>query len=295
MRLIVLPNLAPSGTLAYQWLDPSNTLRNLYGSSVNVEVGERGLGVPTPDLAEDKLPFGSGTIVRHVAIASREIELPLLFEAASAAVLEALLDNVHGWFATADETTKTPGYLRVTRQDGTQRQVACYYAGGLEGDLSSERAGDRWQSAVVLLKAADPWATDIADSTASWDQTDIGDSVAIMNAGQLDAYPIWTITGPAAGISILNETTQKSFALTADGGLTLTGGQVLAIDTRRADQLTDLPVLVGGTSQFSKLTAASSLFTLLGGQNNFVISASGTSGATAFELAYRQRYRALLR
>jgi hypothetical protein len=169
------------------------------------------------------------------------------------------------------------------------------YAGGFDGDLSDQRAGVTWQEAVLLLKAADPWATDALETVSTYDETDLGDDLTVTNGGHLDAYPAWTITGPASAITVINVTTGKAFALTA-GGLALGIGDQLTIDTRPASQRTDLPVLDDtGASQFSKLTATSSLWQFVPGVNHFTIAMAGTSGVTAIVMSYRARYRGLRR
>lgn len=292
MVIVVPAAAAPPGILVYQWVDPGGTVRALSAnSSVNVEVGERGLGFASVDLAEDKLPFFSGSIVRHAAVQPRMIEVPLLLRASSGASLEGLLDTVTGWFATATEQALTPGYLRVTRQDGTIRQVACYYVSGLEGDLSSERAGEIWQSVVIELKAPDPAGTDTEATTITYLPADLPSTV-VMNGGQVEAYPVWTIQGPLTSVVLANLSTEESLTIVN----TLAEGDSLTIDTRPAAlRLTGSVVDGTGDSQFSKITAGFALWWLQAGANAISITLAGTGGTTEVELSYLQRYRGLLR
>ena len=303
MAPFLIPAEAAAGTLVYEWIDPTGVARALSGlgtDPVNVEVGERGLGLPGLELAEDKLPVNAGTVVRHANMQPRDIELPLLVQAATSSALEQLMDDLYDWFATADETSRTPGYLRVTRTDGTQRQAAFYYTGGLEGDLSQDRAGATWRSVVVNLHAPDPMTTDIEDTVEVYGSSDVGLDLSVMNGGKVDAFPIWTIVGPASAITIRNTSTGKGFALTADGGLTLAAGDQVAIDTRPSSERTSQQVLGGdANSQFSKLAAtvdgsSAELWALQPGQNHFTITMAGATGDTEIQLSYRQRYRALL-
>lgn len=291
---IVVPQLGIPGTLVYEWIDPANVTRALSGNAtVNVKVGQRGLGLPDVGLNEEKLPYAAGTQVRHASIASRRIDLPILFQAASSSSLEQLMDSVYSWFATASEETRTPGYLRITRADGTQRQIACYYDGGLEGDLAFPRAGDVWQEATVRLLAADPWATDVADTVHTWTAAQLPNQT-IINTGQLDAFPIWTITGPVnLGQIFANTTTGLSFQINV---AISSGGLSTHVDTRPASQRSNLAVYRDdGLALFRYIEPGSVLWTLVPGQNNLAITLAGTSGVTSIELRYRARYRGLHR
>jgi hypothetical protein len=292
MLLVLVPSSPPSGTLVYEWVDPQGVVRALSeDDTVRVLHGERGLGHPDVGLSEDKLPFAPGTVLRHGMTEARRIELPIYFSAATPAALEALMDSVYGWFATATEVSRTPGYFRVTRRDDTQRQIACYYEGGLSGDLSFGHAGLAWQTATVRLKAPDPWATDIEPTTGSWDSTEWA-SFAVMNTGQIDAYPIWTITGPGAGIAIGNNTTGKAIGFAGS----IAAGKTLTIDTRPSNQRTTVSVYDSDdVNRYADLIAISELWTLQAGSNSLAVSMSGATGATLVELSFLPRYRGLTR
>lgn len=296
---IVIPNTIPSGTLVYQWIDPQGVTRNISGSgTVNVLAGEQGLGMPGVDLAEDKLPYAPGSYVRHAAIGPRDIALPVLFgPVVSPAALDALMDSVYGWFATADEQSQTPGFLRVTRPDGTQRQIACYYVGGLDGDLTSSRSGDVWQRSEIILRAADPWATDIADTEYAWGEDDLPD-VAAMNLGQLDAFPVIEVVGPFGSVTAENTTTGRSWELLVG----LLSGRTLIVDARPAYQRPGLAAYTTDTftNLFQYFDPASDLWTLAEGANALSFTFTGTgdqapTSETAINMTFRQRYRGLRR
>jgi hypothetical protein len=290
--LLIPPLVAPTGTLAYEWIDPNGVVRSLSDRGrVFVQTGARGLGMPAPDLVTDKLPFDAGMIDRHAAIPARVIELPLFVQAASGPDLEALMDDVHGWFYTADEQRRRPGALRVTRRDGTRRQIACYYTGGLEGDLSQSEAGVYWQRMTVELTAVDPWATAIEDTTVTYT---IGTAAqfTVINEGQLDAYPRWTINGPLISMTFANHTTERSWTL----NMTLAAGESVTIDARPASQRTAPQVVDSdGANQRASLTASSDLWALAPANNAIDVALANGGIATTIELAYLPRYRSLLR
>lgn len=298
---LILPPAAPSPTtdLVFTWVDPAGSVHAISGnaSGVNVELGERGLGLPEFSLLEEKLPFAAGTLARQGIIAARTITLPLFLSAATPLDLQTLIDDMYTWFATADETSHTPGYLRIQRRDGTTRQIACYYVGGLEGDLEPTNAGDTWQSVAITLRAPDPWATDTFDSTDSYDSSDFGVPKSIINAGQLDAYPVWTLVGPMTNIDLVSATQNKSLTLTADGGLTLLLGDTVVIDTRQSPPRETLQIynLDTGVSHYAKLTVNSEFWLFVSGSNIFTLNISGATVDSRVDVRWLQRYRGVMR
>jgi hypothetical protein len=180
----------------------------------------------------------------------------------------------------------------VRRRDGTFRQLACYYVGGLEGDLGSSEAGEDWLIATVALKATDPWPSDIADTVVTWAPADLP-SVAVLNTGDLPAYPIWHITGPTATntTTIANLTTGESWKLNA----ATAAGLGIVVDTRPANLRPSQAVYrdLDALNLYSSLTATSALWWLAPGQNNLAITLGGTDATTRVSLTYRPRNWAL--
>lgn len=292
--VIYLPVAAETGTQGYDWVGPDGVVRSMSGNAtgINVLAGESGLGMPAIELIDDKLPFSSGVAIRHAAIGAKMIELPLELSAVSASALEALFDAAYRMFATADERSRTPGYLRVRRRDGTTRQVACYYAGGLEGDRSPDRSGETWQDVVVTFKAADPYATDVADTVLSYAVADL--PINMINPGTMDAQPIWSLFGSFGTVEIENETTGKSWKL----AVALNAPRSLAVDTRLPNQRPYRQAYATDTlaNLFPFFVKPFSLFPLAPGQNRMTVTFSGspaTDSSTAVILTYRARYHAL--
>jgi hypothetical protein len=88
----------------------------------------------------------------------------------------------------------------------------------------------------------------------------------------------------------------EAISLTAGSGLSLAAGEWVQIDTRPAGQRPTFVVLQSnGQTQASKLTATSSLWWLVPGENRFSIQVTGATGATLVTLTYRDRYLGLLR
>jgi hypothetical protein len=295
--LLILPAAPLAGALAYAWVDPQGVVHSLSSDpNVNVKVGERGLGIASIDLAEDKRPFLRGSDVRHAATQPLDTELEFLLKTSTSADLDALREQLYGWFATASESSLTPGYLRVTRRDGTVRQRAYYYVSGLEGDFSAERLGAYWQTLTVQLRAADPVATDIADTTQHWELASLP-TLAALNAGDQDAFPVWTLSGPLTSATFTSTALGKSFAFIFN----LVTGKQVVIDTRPASLRPGMSVYDSdGVNRFSALgpnpddPTHYAVWHLVPGANAMTVTMTGAVfGQTTLDLAYLQQYRAL--
>lgn len=291
---IIVPSLGSGSDPIVEWVDPGGTARLLTGADYcDVLWGATGLGLPNFGLEADKLPFLSGSVVRHLTIPNRIIRLPLRFKAETAAAMDEVMDDVHQWFATGDEQTQTPGYLRITRRDGSQRQVRCFYRGGLEGNHAIGPAGDLWQYATVELESVDPWASDLAETTDAWLAAELASPVAVMNDGHLSAYTRFQVSGPAADPVILENTTTGR---TIRVEWAVPDNVILYIDTRPAPYRSTLSVYDStGVNRFDKLHPGSFLWSLNPGSNTIEVTLTGTDGGTSVALYWLQRYRGLLR
>lgn len=286
---------ATNGLLLWEWVDPGGVVRDLTQATspgVFVTRGAGGLGAPTSEPVLEKLPTSAGSAVRHIRRGPLEIALPIAVIQSSFALALAVVDDLRGWFDTGGEESRTPGYLRITRpQDDAVRQVACFYTGGLDGDLSE--GAPQYAPLVVSLVAPDPTWTATEEDEETYDQDDLGDTLAVINDGDYAAYPIWTIGGPVTAITLNNTTTGKTLALTSLGMLST---DTLTIDTRPSSQRETLPVIdQDGLSFYSRLTVNSALWWLQPGQNNFTITATGATADTSIGLRWLSRYRGVLR
>lgn len=296
---IIPPAGPPSGVLRYAWIDPGSTVRDLsQTTSPNLFVsrGSRGLGAVTSEIRPDKVPNDPGALIRHIATPERRIDLPVTIIEDGFSDLVTVADALRSWFNTGNERRQTPGYLRVTRPDDTVRQIKSFYTGGLEGDLSV--GPPQSTTYVISLLCPDPFPREIADTVHTYTSAHVGVQQIIINQGDMEAYPIWKITGPASAITITRNTPTPSeyFALTQNGGVTLTAGQWVQIDAWPSHLRTNLPVLdQAGLSRYDRVDPPSSFFQLDPGENRFTIALSGATGATSIELRYLARYRGLLR
>jgi hypothetical protein len=104
----------------------------------------------------------------------------------------------------------------------------------------------------------------------------------IDNPGEVDAWPVWTITGPATVITATNVSTGQSFVLTK----TLAAGELVTITTQR-------PTVRGplGENLVNALNWPSCyLWPLIPGTNQVNFAVAGASTGTAIELSFYPRW-----
>lgn len=295
----IVPPTSPTGVLRFEWIDAGGTTRDLSQSTspgLFVGRGAVGLGSASSEIGADKVPGDPGALVRHLSTPARRIELPIVIDEDSIGDLLIVVDALRTWFDTGNERRRTPGTLQVTRPDDTVRRIVAYYAGGLEGD--SKVGAPAWTQYVVSLFCPDPFPTEDADTVRTYTSAHVGVQQIIINQGDLEAYPIWRVNGPASAITITRNTPTPAefFALTQNGGVTLTAGQWVEIDARPSHTRTNLPVLdQAGLSRYDRVVPTSTFFQLDPGENRFTIALSGATVDTSIELRYRARYRGLLR
>ncbi len=105
----------------------------------------------------------------------------------------------------------------------------------------------------------------------------------IDNQGDVDAWPVFTITGPASSIQATNITTGRFCSW--DG--TLDAGKVLTVDTRPGRRA----VTVDGTNRFGTLEDGSELFPFEPGSQTVAFRFDGaTDGVSSYEVAWTDRF-----
>lgn len=302
MPAILMSPASVSGTLRPYWIDPGGTRHELaveLSPFTFMSRGATGLGAADVQLDSDKLPASSGVAVRHARVQPRTMTIPLTISDVSLGDLAVRARAVRGWFNTGSESRRTPGIFGLILPDDSDHRLAAYYTGGLGGDMA--QGGPIGMTQVVQLLAPDPYPTGPATVGYTWTQADIG-VVTVGNNGDIDAYPVWTILGPANTIVLtLNDPTpHKVINLGANGGLTLAGGQTLTIDTRLpgegVTQRQTVPILDNaGTNQRPHLTGLSEMFTLPPGVSHIELGMNGTDANTRISVAYYERFLGLLR
>lgn len=262
-----------------------------------LQPGARGLDMPAYAFTQDESPGIDGYDVRQVRAEGKEIALPISFWA----------DDSRTAYLTRRRTLirslnpkRGPGTLTVTQPDGAARTIAAYYTAGLEGDESLDAAGARWCTTVLTFGCPSPywlgpevtteWKTGTTGTFFPVLPLTVGDSnvlgsVTVDNDGDDNAYPVWTVTGPATSVTLTNTTTGDVLLLTR----TITGTDTVVIDTRERRQTA---VLNDVTNLWGNLSTASTMWPLVTGINDLTLSVAGSTTATRVRMTYQPRYLA---
>lgn len=262
-----------------------------------LQPGAKGLDMPAYTFSTDESPGIDGSAVRQVRAQSKEIILPVAFwmNDSRAAYLERRRTLIRDL-----NPKRGAGTLTVTQPNGDARSISCFYQSGLEGDESADAAGMRWAINALTFMCPSPYW--IGESvTASWAAGATGDffpvlpltvgdgevlgSVQVDNPGDDDAFPVWTITGTATAIELVNETSGQSLLLTH----TLSSSDTVVIDTRERQQTA---LLNGVTNLWPDLSDDSTLWALDPGTSDLTLTVSGSDVDTRVWLDYQPRYLA---
>src|SRR5690606_24189719 len=105
------------------------------------------------------------------------------------------------------------------------------------------------------------------------------------NDGDVEAWPVWTITGPATSIELENVTTGKKIELSS----TLSAGQKRIITTKPGISTV---LDENGDNKWSELSDTSALWALEPGLNELVLTVGNSDADTVVEMTYHPGTRA---
>ncbi|MFB6392639.1 hypothetical protein [Polymorphospora lycopeni] len=259
-----------------------------------------GLGAAPIGIVSDPHPRG-GVRVRHIQPQARVINWPLVIRGTTADGFQAL------WRSLARAFTQTrrrgPGRLQIARPDGSVREIRAYYQAGWDGE-----PGRGWidDTVVISLLCEDPYWRSTAPVRIRYEHGSpvsylepvhltvspasvLGTTTAV-NSGDVEAWPEWTITGPASAITATNVSSGESFTLDPnwDGDGDLLSGQTVTITT-------DPPAVRGPAGDGDIWTGALNwpgavLWGLQPGTSNIQFAVSGSAAGTSIELAFDLRF-----
>lgn len=264
-----------------------------------VTEGVAGLDAVPLTFTTDPTPDG-GVTVRNVYPGPRLITWPIFVEGSS-----------HGeflgrWRALARAFTSTtrrgPGVLTIGRPDGTSRRIGAYYQDGYQG--GEPAAGVRWQVAALTLMCPDPYwsAPTPTPLTRAYAGAPVSylspyptispartlGATVVDNTGDVEAWPTWSITGPAATITAANVRRGESWTLDVATyhGAALGAGETVTVTTRP-------PSVIGpdGSSWYGALnTPAATLWRLDDGLSDVTFTITGSSTGTTISGTFVPRY-----
>lgn len=295
------PITGPAPGIDITWISPSGRVLPMMAepgqTGVRVRAGVEGFGLTPRSVTRQPLATG-GSFYRWSHAEERLLVLPLTLEA-EPGELYKLQREVYSVFAETAPTAgvPTPGTLRVTREDGSWREIHAVYLDGLQG-TDEGSLGQQIAQPVLTLVAADPWwygpntvAAEFATiaegrsyfnpyETVSSGRT-LGD-IELDIIGDAPVSPVWTVTGPAAVVNVRYTAGNPQWQLAG-----LDAGEVITINVQDYT-VTDQD----GNNRLGELNwPTSSLFTLAPGRNLLTITITGGEpDASKVLLEYRPRW-----
>lgn len=282
------------------WVDVTGAVTPLK-VGLNAQIGDMvGRFMPPVQSTDDTLPFTDGSVNRLILFGERQFSVPINVLDTNQAGLRTQLRNM----IKAMNPKRGKGVVRVTSPLGDIREIDALYLSGLDMDENIEKSGRFGQQVYITFKCNDPFWRDQSDTTNTWTvaqapsffpffplrltSSQIAVSTTIVNNGDTEAWPVWTIKGPgggAGGIVLQNLTTGLDIAFMTTS---LGSGEFITIDTRPGYKLVTKS---DGTNLFPDLDPTSVLWPLEAGSNSVNLQLTGAIvGATAMTIAYRQRY-----
>lgn len=279
-----------------QWIDPAGTATALDDpASIFTEAGATGrLGVAITHTL-DPLAGQPGALLRYSRVEPRKVGLPLVVRGATASEARARVRAL----AYALDPTRGIGRLRATAPDGAQRELYAVYQDGL--DQAEETIPGVYRIPLTLI-APDPYWYAVDATQALYTLSGfitpllhtpffplaIGGSTinitpTVLNPGDVDAWPVWIISGPGSSIALQNLTTGQSLLLS----YSLSASDTVTIDTRPdAKSVTNS----AGANLYRYLTAGSVLWALVPGNNALRLSLAEATTQTTIRLTYTPRW-----
>lgn len=285
---------APDGTA---WPLTDNSTERGYFSLAN---GVSGLDAAPVEFTTDDHPRG-GAQVRHIQPEPRTIIWPLHVYGATH------MEFITRWRALLRSFTDTkrlgPGWLEISRPDGSRRRIQAYYQSGFDGQ-GQQGTGIISDSAVITLFCEDPYWIDPVPTTirrehagASEDffvpfpsivSSQVLGATVAHNPGDEIAWPEWTITGPAAGITATNDDTDEEFSVdpNAVGHGNLLAGEQVTITTNPPTVRFE-----NGDNWIATLDwPTASLWGVQPGDNAVTFTLASAAAGSAVELSFNARY-----
>jgi hypothetical protein len=264
-------------------------------TGVQFLVGRQGAYWPPTTFAEDAIPFQPGARLRQVNVHGRDVFFPLIVTGDTVEQFHERLRAVLRWV----EPRRGEVRFVSTAPDGVVREIV----GRVRDVMISEDAemrGDRWQKLGLVLRVFDVYWQGTANVEVEYStvgpaqsfldapflplrltSSSVFGDVTVDNIGDVETWPIWTLTGPGSAPVFTNNDSGRSFAL----DVTLGGVDQVIIDTRPGYKTVKDEA---GASLYSALSGE--LWPLLGGEQSVTLEINGTSIATTVLLSYRPRY-----
>jgi hypothetical protein len=272
-----------------KYVNASGTELVLSSGDITWMYGMDGRGLPPVALEETANRIGAGSVLTLLRSDARTLPIPVMVTGDLRTVLRAA--------SVVLNPELGDGRLVSQVDAAAERELVCRYVGGLQ--WTEDQPFTMRQ--VISFRAFDPFWQDTADVTDAWVLGTLGNwlpwlpvralvvglfaEAVVDNTGDVEAWPVWTITGPTTDVTLENVTSGRSLKV----AVALTSAETLTIDTRPAAKTV---VDQAGTNRFATLDAAvDDLFPFVVGTNNVNITITGGDDSTTeVALAWRRRW-----
>lgn len=298
---VVLPGV---GFSVATWYAPDGSVWPLTAPDsglFTIADGVSGLDAAAITVTTDDRQRG-GVKVRHVQPVERLITWPIYVYA------DTHMEFVELWRRVASAFTQTTrlgaGTLEIARPDGTARRVQAYYQ---EGFASQAKQGYGITSdyCVLTLLCEDPYWRDVAVTTIHREygvpvdfqvpyptvsSSQVLGQTTVENPGDVEAWPDWTITGPATLVTATNTTRGESFQVNPNAAAiahgNLLAGQKVTVSTEPpAVRYQDGSVWTGALNWPGAV-----LWPLDPGESDVTFQLDGSAAGSAVDLSFRARF-----
>ncbi|WP_340376606.1 phage tail domain-containing protein [Streptomyces sp. SS7] len=271
--------------------------------AIMLQAGATGLDLPPFELHSDDSPNLDGSMFRGARAAARQILLPVFVYGIDRKTLRSFKRRL------ANALNPKSGYCVLTfiESSGIARRIQCYYAGGMEGNESADSSGFRWISYGIQLVCTDPWFYGDTEIGANWSfgsaqpflgshffpltlgkGTPSNGTLTITNTGDIEAWPVWTITGPIKSFEFTGpDGTSWGIPAQAGGADVLQAGRTLTVDCRPGYKtlLDDQ-----GTNYFPLMSSGPSLWSVPPGTSTGQAELVSGSGTPTVKMTLFPRY-----
>ncbi|MET7984565.1 phage tail domain-containing protein [Streptomyces sp. NPDC005281] len=282
---------------------PLTGLTNGAWPAIVLQPGASGLDMPPYELHTDDSPNLDGTMYRGARAAARQILLPLFVYGVDRKTFLSFKRKL------ANALNPKNGYAVLTfvEQDGVARRLQCYYVSGMEGSEAVGTSGFSWMAYGIQLMAMDPWFYGDVNTEANWSfgqsypllgnpflplklnsGTPATGTLIVDNPGDIEAWPVWTITGPLKSFNFTGPDGSAWGIPTQPGGADcLAVGRTLTVDSRPGwKTVTDDQ----GTNYFPLLSANPVLWSIPAGTTTVQANLVSGSGTPTVKMDLLPRY-----
>jgi phage-related protein len=259
-----------------------------------VRQGLDGRHMPTFTFNSEPVFTYPGEVLRSVLVNKREIIVPLVVYGTDADDLRTNLRALQASFNPMNGA----GSLQVVTDEASPRtfQIDCCYESGMTFQENTDTGNYKTRIFVATFIAHSPYWYDPTPSTHNL----TNGSNPITYYGDVDTYPVITVTGPiyGGGISITNSATGKSIAWVPTGGTFYAGDELyincipgqrtVCVSTGNCSGLGPWPAYTPGRAA-QLLSATSSMnFNLVPGTNTLT-----WSGGNVVTMTFYNQYNGI--